>query len=52
MRIYIRDTALSAESTSKAGVKGISIFDNLKRNSWTQEPTWQMFYNKQTEVEK
>lgn len=33
-------------STSKVGVSGLSTADILSRGSWTNESTWQRFYNK------
>ena len=33
-------------SSSKAGSAGLSVSDILSRGSWSQESTWQRFYNK------
>ena len=33
-------------SSSKAGSAGLSVSDILNRGSWSQESTWQRFYNK------
>ena len=38
--------SVRAASTSKVRMKGLSVDDVLKRGNWSQESTWQRFYNK------
>ena len=38
--------SVRAAATSKAFMKGLSVSDIIKRGNWSQESTWQRFYNK------
>ena len=38
--------SVRAAATSKAFMKGLSVSDIIKKGNWSQESTWQKFYNK------
>ena len=38
--------SVRAAATSKAFMKGLSVPDIIKKGNWSQESTWQRFYNK------
>ena len=42
-----RGHSTRSASSSKAGLAGISTDEILKRGSWSNESTWQKFYNKE-----
>ena len=39
--------SVRAAATSKAFMKGLSVSDIIKRGNWSQESTWQKFYNRE-----